>query len=90
MSKQFFSVKTSCTRYEAAQNCHRSAALSNHLALEMAHEKALWMALWTAHGKVLWTELSMALCPWTLLTSLSTLCRPLPPLVARPPTSALE
>lgn len=32
-----FIVKTSYTHYEEAQNCHHSAALSDHLA----HEKAL-------------------------------------------------
>jgi hypothetical protein len=85
--RSFF--KTSCIRYEAAQNCHRSAALSGHLALEKAHEKELWKVPWMAREKALWTELLTAPCPLTPLTSPSMLCRP-PPLGARPPISALD
>ena len=57
---------------------------------QKALEKALLMALWMAHERVLWTELLTAPCPWTPLTSLSMPCHPPPPLVARPPVWALD
>jgi hypothetical protein len=77
---EIFTVKTSCTHYEEAQNCHHSAVLSDHLAHEKALGKALWMALWMAHERALWMELLTALCPSTPAISLSTPCHPLPPL----------